>query len=308
MRDGRVAYARTNDIGHAECVDQDAWLQESGRRPGAEGGNHRGGRVFRSPEERGRRRNERGRWLAFGEQSRGQGGSGGSVARGENSPHNAVREETPEQGVEDKEEGSERSDEEAGIEGANEAQTGGTGDAETEPAEAQAETSPVAVAELEAPPPGSRGSRRSLRGRAAHGELRTAGAGRARDEPSSVAGAKFTRQGKGGAVPLGGEGAAPRGRACGRVPAARRAPGAGRVERRRFAFGRTAAAARGEGARDGNSAAEVAHGDGQRGEDNQGRGGTRQAGAAKREERKAELWRKGQSGRGKLERACREHG
>ncbi|CAI5967145.1 unnamed protein product [Closterium sp. NIES-64] len=140
-----------------------------------------GGRVFRSPEERGRRRNERGRWLAFGEQSRGQGGSGGgSVARGENSPHNAVREETPEQGVEDKEEGSERS-------------------------------------------------------------------WAARDEPSSVAGAKFTRQGKGGAVPLGGEGAAPRGRACGRVPAARRAPGAGRVERRRFAFGRTAAAARGRG-------------------------------------------------------------
>ncbi|CAI5987314.1 unnamed protein product [Closterium sp. NIES-64] len=130
---------------------------ESGRRPGAEGGNHRGGRVFRSPEERGRRRDERGRWLAFGEQSRGQGGSGGSVTRGENSPHNAVREETPEQGVEDKEEGSERSDEEAGIEGANEARTGGTGDAETEPAEAQAETSPVAVVELEAPPPGSRG-------------------------------------------------------------------------------------------------------------------------------------------------------
>ncbi|CAI5970710.1 unnamed protein product [Closterium sp. NIES-65] len=227
VRDGRVADARTNDEGHAERADRDAWLQESGRGPGAEGGNHRGGRVFRSPEERGRRRDERGRWLAFGEQSRGQGGSVGSVARGENSPHNAVREETPEQGVEDKEEGSERSDEEAGIEGANEAQTGGTGDAETEPAEAQVETSPVAVAELEAPPPGSRG-------------------------------AKFARQGKGGAVPLGGEGAAPRGRARGRVSPARRAPGAGRVERRRSAFGRMAAAVRGEVARDGNSAAEVA--------------------------------------------------
>ncbi|CAI5999725.1 unnamed protein product [Closterium sp. NIES-64] len=157
VRDGRVADARTNDEGHAERADRDAWLQESGRGPGAEGGNHCGGRVFHSPEERGRRRDERGRWLAFGEQSRGQGGSGGSVTRGENSPHNAVREETPEQGVEDKEEGSERSDEKAGIEGANEARTGGTGDAETEPAEAQAETSPVAVAELEAPPPGSRG-------------------------------------------------------------------------------------------------------------------------------------------------------
>ncbi|CAI6012185.1 unnamed protein product [Closterium sp. NIES-65] len=157
VRDGRVADARTNDEGHAERADRDAWLQESGRGPGAEGGNHPGGRVFRSPEERGRRRDERGRWLAFGEQSRGQGGSGGSVARGENSPHNAVREETPEQGVEDKEEGSERSDVEAGIKGANEARTGGTSDAETEPAEAQAETSPVAVAELEAPPPGSRG-------------------------------------------------------------------------------------------------------------------------------------------------------
>ncbi|CAI5946283.1 unnamed protein product [Closterium sp. NIES-65] len=60
-------------------------------------------------------------------------------------------------GVEDKEEGSGRSDEEAGIEGANEARTGETGDAKTEPAEAQAETSPVAVSELEAPPRGSRG-------------------------------------------------------------------------------------------------------------------------------------------------------
>ncbi|CAI5955656.1 unnamed protein product [Closterium sp. NIES-64] len=64
---------------------------------------------------------------------------------------------TPEQGAEDKEEGSGRSDEEARIEGANEARTGETGDAKTKPAEAQAETSPVAVAELEAPPPGSCG-------------------------------------------------------------------------------------------------------------------------------------------------------
>ncbi|CAI5975129.1 unnamed protein product [Closterium sp. NIES-64] len=79
------------------------------------------------------------------------------VARGENSPHNAVPEETPEQGAEDEEEGSGRSDQEGGIEGANEARTGGTGDAETEPAEAQAETSPVAVAESEAPSSGSRG-------------------------------------------------------------------------------------------------------------------------------------------------------
>ncbi|CAI5981429.1 unnamed protein product [Closterium sp. NIES-64] len=152
-----IADARTNDEGHAERVDRNAWLQESGRGPGAKGGNHHGGRVFRSPEERGRRCDERGRWLAFGEQSRGQGRSSGSVARKENLPHNAVREETPEQGVEDKEEGSGRSDEEAGIEGANEARTGETGDAKTEPAEAQAETSPVAVSELEAPPRGSRG-------------------------------------------------------------------------------------------------------------------------------------------------------
>ncbi|CAI5968353.1 unnamed protein product [Closterium sp. NIES-64] len=68
-----------------------------------------------------------------------------------------VREETSKQSAEDEEEGSGRSDEEARIEGANEARTGGTGGAETESTEAQAETNPGAVAELEAPPPGSRG-------------------------------------------------------------------------------------------------------------------------------------------------------
>ncbi|CAI5951729.1 unnamed protein product [Closterium sp. NIES-65] len=39
-----------------------------------------------------------------------------------------------------------------------------------------------------------------------------------------------------------------------------------------------------------------------------GRGGTSQAEVAKRAERRAERWRKGQSGRGRLERVCREHG
>ncbi|CAI5971639.1 unnamed protein product [Closterium sp. NIES-64] len=84
-------------------------------------------------------------------------GAGGSVARGENSPRNAIQEETLEQGAEDEEEGSGRSDEEARIEGANEARAGGTGGAEIEPTEAQAETGPVAVPELETPPPESRG-------------------------------------------------------------------------------------------------------------------------------------------------------
>ncbi|CAI7923266.1 unnamed protein product [Closterium sp. NIES-54] len=133
--------------GHAGGTDQNAWLRESARGTGVEGGSHRDAGVFHSPEDRGRRRDERGHWQGFEERLWGWGSNGSGDAREGGSQENAAQEVTQERDAE----GTERTQgppvEEADEEDGNEVQSEGTSKAEPGPAEERAGASQATVEE-----------------------------------------------------------------------------------------------------------------------------------------------------------------
>ncbi|CAI7865590.1 unnamed protein product [Closterium sp. NIES-53] len=146
-RDGRTENARAD----AEGTDRNAWLREGTRRTGTEGGSQRDAGVFYSPEDHGLHRDERGRWRGFEERRRGRGKNSSGDAR-EGGPQEKVAQELMQErdaGEDEREQGM--PDEEAEVEGADETQSGGTGEAETPPAEKHRVISQAAVTESKTP-------------------------------------------------------------------------------------------------------------------------------------------------------------
>ncbi|CAI7787522.1 unnamed protein product [Closterium sp. NIES-53] len=151
-RDGRSESARAD----AEGTNLNAWLREGTRGTGAEGGSHRDTGVFYSPEYRGQRRDERGRWRGLEERRRRRGVNSSGDAREGGPQEKVARELTQERGAGE-------------DEGADETQSEGTGEAETPPAEEHRVISQVAVAESKTPLQGLR-DREGSRGEGQHAE------------------------------------------------------------------------------------------------------------------------------------------
>ncbi|CAI7852922.1 unnamed protein product [Closterium sp. NIES-54] len=133
--------------GHAGGTDRNAWLRESARGTGVEGGSHRHAGVFHSPEDRGWRRDERGRWRGFEERPRGRGGNGSGDAREGGSQENAAQEVRQERDAEETERNQGWPVEEADEEDGNEVQSEGTSEAKPGPAEEHEGASQAAVEE-----------------------------------------------------------------------------------------------------------------------------------------------------------------
>ncbi|CAI5955129.1 unnamed protein product [Closterium sp. NIES-65] len=136
------------DDGHDGSMDRDALLRERARGPGEDRGTCRDAEVFRSPEERERRRDERGCWRGFGERPQGRGGDmGGDDPVG-------IRQENvaAEQGAEEDEEhpGLQVKEADEGKDGDD--QAAGTGEAEPAQADESAGASQAAAKESRAAP------------------------------------------------------------------------------------------------------------------------------------------------------------
>ncbi|CAI6003114.1 unnamed protein product [Closterium sp. NIES-65] len=140
------------DDGHGGGMDRDAWLQERAHGPGKDRGTRRDAGVFRSPKERERHRDERGRCRGFGERPRERGGGMGGDDQVGILQENATQDVAAERGVEEDEEhpGLQVKEADEGNDGDDQAV--GTGEAELAQADESAGASQAAAEELRAAP------------------------------------------------------------------------------------------------------------------------------------------------------------